>query len=358
MKLLKFLPNRVWRVYRGGACLDQLRSVPEPADGSFPEEWIASTVAALNPQHGCPGEGISRVLLPDGSAELFDRVLEREAESLLGPNHPASAEKTPGFLTKLLDSAIRLPIQAHPDRTASQRLFHSPYGKTEAWIVLGGRRINGEEPYLLMGFNDRFDFEVFRREALSGVMKQTLGMMHRYPITPGEVILIPGGFPHAIGSGVLVQEIMEPTDWVIQPEAHCGEQPLTMRDRFGGLDPEEALSVFHREILALDQLRAKVLQTPVVLSEDDGATLTSLIDRNAVRYFGSLELKLHRVWERPETLNTFMAGTVLEGQATVTDGAETISLQRGDTFAVGASAHPRFTGEARILLALPPVSAV
>ena len=145
-------------------------------------------------------------------------------------------------VTKLLDSAIRLPIQAHPDRTASQRLFHSPYGKTEAWIVLGGRRINGEEPYLLMGFNDRFDFEVFRREALSGVMDQTLGMMHRYPITPGEVILIPGGFPHAIGSGVLVQEIMEPTDWVIQPEARCGEQPLTMQDRFGGLDPEEALS--------------------------------------------------------------------------------------------------------------------
>ena len=135
-------------------------------------------------------------------------------------------------------------------------------------------------------------------------------------------------------------------------------QPLTMQDRFGGLDPEEALSVFHREILTLDQLRAKVLQTPVVLSEDDGATLTSLIDRNAVRYFGSLELKLHRVWERPETLNTFMAGTVLEGQATVTDSAETISLQRGDTFAVGASSLPRFTGEARILLALPPVSAV
>ena len=82
MKLLKFLPNRVWRVYRGGACLDKLRGVPEPADGSFPEEWIASTVAALNPQHGCPGEGISRVLLPDGSAEPFDRVLENNARSL------------------------------------------------------------------------------------------------------------------------------------------------------------------------------------------------------------------------------------------------------------------------------------
>lgn len=356
MKLLKFLPNRVWRVYRGGACLDRLRGIANPADGSFPEEWIASTVAALNPQRNCPGEGISRVLLPDGSAERFDRVLEREAETLLGPDHPASAGRTPGFLTKLLDSAIRLPVQAHPDREASRRLFRSPYGKTEAWIVLEGRRINGEEPYLLMGFNDCFDFEVFRREALTGVMEKTLGMMHRYPITPGEVILIPGGFPHAIGSGVLVQEIMEPTDWVIQPEARCGEQPLTMQDRFGGLDPDAALSVFHREILTLDRLRAKVLQAPVTLGEDDGATLTRLIDRDAVRYFGSLELKLRRTWERPGSLNCFMAGTVLDGHAAVTDGAETITLERGDTFAVGASARPRFTGRARILLALPPLS--
>lgn len=95
MKLLKFLPNRVWRVYRGGACLDRLRGIANPADGSFPEEWIASTVAAQNPQRDCPGEGISRVLLPDGSAERFDRMLEREAETLLGPDHPASAGRTP-----------------------------------------------------------------------------------------------------------------------------------------------------------------------------------------------------------------------------------------------------------------------
>ena len=44
MKLLKFLPNRVWRVYRGGACLDRLRGIANPADGFFPEEWIASTL--------------------------------------------------------------------------------------------------------------------------------------------------------------------------------------------------------------------------------------------------------------------------------------------------------------------------
>lgn len=355
MKLLKFLPNRVWRVYRGGACLDRLRGEASPADGSFPEEWIASTVTALNPQRGVEAEGISRVRLADGSEERFDHLLEREAEELLGPDHPASAGRTPGFLTKLLDSAIRLPVQAHPDREASRRLFHSPCGKTEAWIVLGGRVIDGEEPYLLMGFNERFDWEVFRREALSGVMEKSVEMMHRYPIVPGEVILIPGGFPHAIGSGVFVQEIMEPTDWVIQPEARCGEQPLTLQDRFGGLDPEEALSVFHHEILTPEELRAKVLQKPLELSRDDDAVLTRLIDRERIRFFGALRLDLFRRWQRPESLGTFLAGTVLEGEALVTDGAESMTLKRGDTFAVGASARPLFTGCARILFAQPPL---
>ena len=166
--------------------------------------------------------------------------------------------------------------------------------------MLEGRRINGEEPYLLMGFNDRFDFEVFRREALTGVMEKTLGMMHRYPITPGEVILIPGGFPHAIGSGVLVQEIMEPTDWVVQPESFCGECPLTLSDRFCGLDAESALGVFHCRTFSEEELRRNIVLPPRILEKTPDALLLERIDRKTIRFFGSMELQLHGSWRCPE----------------------------------------------------------
>ena len=64
MKLIRFAPNRVGRVYAGGAEIARLQGVEAPADGGCPEEWIASTVEAQGPRR--PGEGVSRVLPPSG----------------------------------------------------------------------------------------------------------------------------------------------------------------------------------------------------------------------------------------------------------------------------------------------------
>ena len=354
-RMVKFLPNRVWRVYRGGAELERWRGAEKPEDGAFPEEWIASTVEARNPQHPQPGEGVSRIVRKDGSVERFDRFLDREGESFLGADLARRTGNRPGFLTKLLDSAIRLPVQAHPDREASRRLFHSGFGKTEAWVVLAGRRIEGVEPYLLIGFRDRFDPAVFRREALEGRMEKTLSMMHRFPVVPGETILIPGGLPHAIGPGVLVQEIMEPTDWVVQPESFCGECPLTLSDRFCGLDAESALGVFHCRTFSEEELRRKIVLPPRILEKTPDALLLERIDRKTIRFFGSLELQLHGSWRCPEEFSCFMAGTVLEGAASAESGTESMAVSRGDTFALGEGCRPLWRGNARILFALPPL---
>lgn len=60
--VLKLLPNRVRRTYRGGRMIDKLQHRPHSADGERPEEWIVSTVSARNagmpPE---PGEGQSSV---------------------------------------------------------------------------------------------------------------------------------------------------------------------------------------------------------------------------------------------------------------------------------------------------------
>ena len=353
MKLVKFLPNRVWRVYLGGRLLDELQGVPHPADASFPEEWIGSTVPAINPQYPVENAGISVVLYPDGTTEKFDDFLRHESVDMLG----SEEQHEPGFLTKLLDSAIRLPAQVHPTVEMAQKLFASSCGKTEAWIVLAGRQINGTEPYLLMGFNEQFDEEIFKREVLTGNLDESLKMMHRYPVVPGEVILIPGGLPHAIGPGVLVQEIMEPRDWVIQPENRCGEQELSCEDKFCGLDPEAALSAFDCRKSTLDELIEQVRQTPELIGESAGYRLTRLIDREKVKFFGSLKLELSGVWHRGDELAFFMAVTVISGEVKITSGTEEIILKTGESGAVGALADAVFSGNGTVLLALPPVKA-
>ena len=53
-----FKRNRVFRVYKGGALFADLLG-DEPTDGNEPEEWICSSVRAINPGHTDPLEGIS-----------------------------------------------------------------------------------------------------------------------------------------------------------------------------------------------------------------------------------------------------------------------------------------------------------
>lgn len=41
---LKMKSNRVWRIYRGGALLEEFCGLPHPGDGCYPEDWLASVV--------------------------------------------------------------------------------------------------------------------------------------------------------------------------------------------------------------------------------------------------------------------------------------------------------------------------
>ena len=124
-----FERNRVFRVYLGGKLFhDFLGDAPE--DGFHPEEWVASTVHAMNANPTGPLEGISIV---EGTDLPFTQLLEEHRADCLGDRENL------GVLVKYLDSAIRLPMQVHPTREYSRKFFNSPYGKAESWIILATR---------------------------------------------------------------------------------------------------------------------------------------------------------------------------------------------------------------------------
>ena len=72
-----FRKNRVFRVYLGGKLLERYLGTEGP-DGNYPEEWICSTVRAINPGHTDPLEGRS-LRADDGTP--FDILLAENREA-------------------------------------------------------------------------------------------------------------------------------------------------------------------------------------------------------------------------------------------------------------------------------------
>ena len=262
-----FEKNRVARVYTGGKLLGDFLG-DGSSDGFYPEEWIASAVRAINKGSDDPKEGVSK---PIGSDLYFDEVLMHNKYEMLGPQGKLR------ILVKYLDSAIRLPAQAHPDKDFSRAYFHSEYGKTESWIILGTR----ENAKIFFGFKDGVDEKAFRQAiADSEIDKDAMEKLMK-SISPkvGDVFLVPAKTVHAIGAGCLILEVQEPTDFTIQPERWCGDYKLSDDEMYLGIAPDDAVKCFGFG----EQPSAKV--EPKTVYEEKGVTVECLIGRTLTPCF-------------------------------------------------------------------------
>lgn len=214
MKPLELGPNQPIRFYRGGAAIAAFRlgdpaGTPVPADPDLwvPEDWIASST----PLFGDTDEGLT--VLPDGGT-LRAAVLE-DPGGWLGPAHVQTYGADTGLLVKLLDAGQRLPVHAHPDRAFARAHLDCPYGKTEAWLVLGA---DAPDPYVYLGFAADVEPGHLRELIDRQDREAMVGLLNRIRVRPGDAVLVPAGTPHAIGQGVFVTELQEPTDWSVLME--------------------------------------------------------------------------------------------------------------------------------------------
>ena len=102
-------------------------------------------------------------------------------------------------------------------------------------------------------------------------------MVDRVEVRPGDCFIIPGGLSHAIGPGVFMVEVQEPTDLVCQPERYCGDQRLSDMDMWQGLDHDVALDMFHYYTYdSPDDVRRAFATVPRELSSGEGNSMTSV----------------------------------------------------------------------------------
>ncbi len=339
-----FERNRVFRIYQGGALFHPLFGDPA-ADNNHPEEWIASSVKALNKIPEGEHEGVSRVA---GTDVYLDELIEAEPALVLGDR------KDVGILVKALDSAVTLPIQTHPTKAFSREHFHVNYGKTESWLVLDTR------PGATIGYGfkrpvtqEEFKAAVHASETDKDAVASLLNFI---PVEKGDVYLIPAGMVHAIGAGCLMLEVQEPTDFTIQPEEWFGDYHLDENERFIGLDEDTALSCFDYSMVG-EKAVQRGKMTPVVLSETDTVCSEQLIGYDDTPCFSLCRHTLKNGGEFRPAVGpaVFLVG---EGGGVIEQDGWSRELRKGDyfllPFAAAGKCAVRTGGELTLLECLPP----
>jgi mannose-6-phosphate isomerase len=141
-------------------------------------------VADLKPWSGIDASG-------DAVGELWFQRVDKNA--------PA-----PTLLLKLLFTSAPLSIQVHPD-DAFARSIGLANGKTEAWYILSAT----PDARVAVGLKRSLTPEQLRAAIRDG----SIGGLTRWrAVEKGDVIFVPAGTIHAIGSGIVLAEVQQHSD--------------------------------------------------------------------------------------------------------------------------------------------------
>ena len=206
-----------------------------------------------------PAEPIGEALLTAPEATVASGELAGMALSELARSNPAAwigeqgLQATGGriifpLLIKLIDGQADLSIQVHPDDRAAAAAGLGT-GKTEAYHLLSA------EPgsVLYLGLRPDLTAEEFA-SACQRADGSAAGCLRQIPAEAGMTVLIPAGTPHAMGAGIVIYEIQQPSnvtfrldDWG-RVDASGQPRELHLTDGLGVLDagsrpvPSHALS--------------------------------------------------------------------------------------------------------------------
>lgn len=329
-KIIKFTQNRVWRTYQGGKQLDIIEGKSNPQDSSFPEDWIGSTVEARNIGREDISEGLAMVEDSSGNTVPFRDILKSDLAYYLGADHNTQRSLDDIPLVKYLDSATRLHFQAHPTREFAQQRLGLPRGKTEAYVILEIRE-DVSNPYIYAGFQRSPEREQLKQWIETQDIDAIEKCFDPIPVKPGDVFLLPGGRPHALGEGILMLEIMEPSDLAVRFEfERCG-YVIPEKARFMDRGIETALDSFNFEPVPPEQIDQVFRCIPTDQYQDaQGNRLEQLIGPDKTACFTVKRASVNGCYQRDE--KDFFYGVVTEGEGTLCVDDEVIPLKRWDRF--------------------------
>lgn len=129
--------------------------------------------------------------------ELGVALLGEQAIAIYGQRFP--------LLAKFIDAHAKLSVQVHPNDEYAAHYEGGKLGKTEFWYILAA------EPNATIVYG--FKAPTSPTQVQQAIEQATLEeLLHEEVVSAGDVIFVPAGTVHAIGSGILLYELQEYSD--------------------------------------------------------------------------------------------------------------------------------------------------
>jgi mannose-6-phosphate isomerase len=311
----------LYRFYEGGALTRAFRGLPQRPDDWWSEDWVGSCTCAGNPGPDGRVQGLSTVDLPGTGPVTLHSLVQAWPEQMTG------AGPQTGVLVKLLSPAGPVPLHAHPTRAWARRHLGSPYGKTEAWILLQ----TPDDGYAGIGFQPGITREWFTGAVARHDNAALRATVHRTAVHPGEVYVAHAGVPHYLGPGLSFIEVQEPSDHIVIPETSGDDdQGATM-----GLGWDLALDMIDYQAADAAATFARARQQPRVLRSSGASREVRLVNDDATEFFDATALEVADEIEVSD--GRFAIAIVVSGDGWAEGDFGRVPVAAGQTFAWPAS---------------------
>lgn len=283
------LKEKVW----GGRKLAEVPGKDLPPNTPIGESWEV--------------HGESVVAMGQYAGRSLDELRKALGEDLLGSR--ATGDIFP-LLFKYIDASEYLSVQVHPDDEYAQAHTGYPYGKTEAWYVLHAE----PDAQLVHGWKERTTAD----QVAAAVRENRLEDLLEYiSVSPGDVVFVPAGTVHAIGSGIVLGEIQQNSDTTYRLY-DWGRVGLDGNPR--DLHVEESLRTLYYDTTEPHKIH------PVELQQE-GTTRRFLV---ACRYFVLERLEVSKGYSL-QTSSSFQLISALDRSAQLQWADKQMTLESGRT---------------------------
>lgn len=341
---IRLAANQPPRPYRGGRGIARLRG-ELPVDDYRPEDFVGSTTEVYE------GGGVGLSRLPDET--LLRDAIGQAPELFLGAEHVGCCGADPALLVKLLDTGQRLFIHYHPTAAFAAEHLGQPRGKNEAWVVVEVSERSAAEDggCAYVGFHRPVEAAELSGWVLRQDSGAMLAAMNRLALAAGDVLFVPAGVPHAIGRGLTLVELQEPSDLSILLE-YQGFERVDPSAALLGLDLHTVTAGVDRRVFGpaevTELLRRGVAAGPA------GDRAVALLPAAAETYFRAELLAPDGSVPLDQGMGILI---VLSGEGILGWPAGEITVATGDTLLLPYGMGPaRLRGPVRAIRCRPPAS--